>query len=60
MAKETRNEGHVYIIYAYTFVCYMHVCVLSCLAVSDSLRPHGLYSPPSSSVHGISQARILE
>ena len=28
--------------------------------VSNSLRPHGLYSPSSSSVHGISQARILE
>ena len=29
----------------------------SCLAL---LRPHGLYSPPGSSVHGISQARILK
>ena len=28
--------------------------------VSDSLRPHGLYSPLGSSVHGILQARILE
>ena len=28
--------------------------------VSDSLGPHGLYSPPGSSVHGILQARILE
>ena len=28
--------------------------------MSDSLRPHGLYSLPGSSVHGISQARILE
>ena len=27
---------------------------------SDSLPPHGLYSPPGSSVHGILQARILE
>ena len=27
--------------------------------VSDSLQPHGLY-PTSSSVHGISEARILE
>ena len=26
----------------------------------DSLWPHGLYSPPGSSVHGISQARLLE
>ena len=28
--------------------------------VSNSLWPHGLYSLPSSSFHGISQARILE
>ena len=26
----------------------------------DSFATHGLYSPPGSSVHGISQARILE
>ena len=30
------------------------------LVVSDSLWPHGLYSLPGSSVHGIIQARILE
>ena len=28
--------------------------------MSDSLRPHGLYSLPGSSVHGIFQARVLE
>ena len=28
--------------------------------VSASLRPHALYSPPGSSVHGILQARLLE
>ena len=28
--------------------------------ISDSLRPHGLYSLPGSSVHGIIQTRILE
>ena len=28
--------------------------------MSNSLRPHGLCSPPGSSVHGILQARILE
>ena len=33
------------------------VCVLSRLVTSNSLRPHGL---PSSSVHRILQARILE
>jgi len=31
-----------------------------CTVVSDSLRPHGLYSPPGSSVHKIFQVRILE
>ena len=28
--------------------------------VSDSLQPHGLYSPPVFSVHGVLQVRILE
>ena len=28
--------------------------------VSDSSGPHGLYSPPGFSVHGVCQARILE
>ena len=40
-------------------VCGMCVCV-SCSVVSDSLRPHGLYSSSGSSVHGILRARILE
>ena len=46
---------------------FMCVCVCVCMCVcishsvmSDSLQPHGLYSPPGSSVHGILQARILE
>ena len=26
----------------------------------NSLQPHGLYSPPDSSVHGVSQASVLE
>ena len=34
--------------------------VLSCSVVSNSLQPHGLYSLPGSSIHGIIQARILE
>ena len=37
-----------------------YVVSVSHSIVSDSLRPHGLYSPPGSSVRGISQARILE
>ena len=28
--------------------------------MSDSLRSHGLYSPPGSSIHGIFEARVLE
>ena len=32
----------------------------SCSVVSDSLQPHGLYSLPGSSIHGIFQSRILE
>ena len=40
-------------------MCLQLMCV-SCLVVSDSLRPHELYNLPGSSVHGISQARILE
>ena len=38
-------------------LCYT---VPVCSAVSDSLQPCGLYSPPGSSVRGILQARILE
>ena len=37
------------------------VCVcVSHSVMSDSLQPHGLYSLPGFSVHGILQARILE
>ena len=39
-----------------TIVCYCLVAQL-CLPL---LQPHGLYSPPGSSVHGLFQARILE
>ena len=38
---------------------HMGMCVLSFSVVSGSLPPFGL-QPPSSSVHGIFQARILE
>ena len=43
---------HTYLIHICTYMC-----VLSPSAVFDSMQPHG---PPGSSVHGISQARILE
>ena len=33
---------------------------VKCSVVSKSLVPHGLYSPPGSSAHGIPQAEILE
>jgi len=48
---------------------YNGMCVCACACVCacvlgaqffDFFRPHGLYSPPGSSVHGIPQARILE
>ena len=35
-------------------------CFCLCSVMSDPLQPHGLYSPPDSSVHGILQAIILE
>ena len=37
---------------------FTHVCSVTSV-VSDSLRPHGLYSSAGSSVHGILQAGIL-
>ena len=36
------------------------MCVLNSSVVSNSLHPHELYSPPGSSVHGLSQARKLD
>ena len=41
------------------FCSFWCVCIFSHSVVSDSLQCHGLY-PPGSSVHGISQATILE
>ena len=35
-------------------------CCFVVMSYLTLLQPHGLYSPPGSSVHGISQARILE
>ena len=45
------------------YLSSINVTVCVCVLVSHScptLRPHGLYCPPGSSVHGILQARILE
>ena len=47
-----------------TYACFQHpgICSFTCVhpEVSNSLWPHGLYSPPGSSVCEISQAKILE
>ena len=45
-----------------SIICYMLFCCC-CLVAKSCLtlfRPHGLSSPPDSSVHGISQGGILE
>ena len=44
----------------FTHLKYLESESVSCSIRSNSLRPHGLYSPLSSSVHGIFQARMLE
>ena len=54
----------VYNVCVYTYVCtcvliYVHVCVCVC-SVTKSLCDPKDCGPPGSSVHGISQARILE
>ena len=36
------------------------ICCCSAAKSCPTLQPHGLCGPPGSSVHGISQARILE
>ena len=40
--------------------CRKFCSLFSHAVMSNSLKPHGLCSPPGSSVHGILQARILE
>ena len=42
------------------FTALKILCVLVVSDVSNSFQPHGLYSPPSSSNHGILQARLLD
>ena len=49
--------SYLYIPYVEITAC---VCVLSRSVVSDSLGPHGLHSPPASSVHGDSPGRNPE
>ena len=39
---------------------FLRACVFSCSVLSESLQPRGLYYPPGSTVHGTSQARMLE
>ena len=40
--------------------CYNPEPAVLCLVTSDSLRPHGLYLLPGSSVHGILQVKIWD
>ena len=40
--------------------CFHLILCVSCSVISDSWWPHGLYSPPGSSIHGILLVRILE
>ena len=45
------------------FECLSRIHVHACLVAKSCLTllwPHGVYSPSGSSIHGISQARILE
>ena len=45
----------------YLFIwLFIYVCACSVAQSCPTLQPHGLYSPPGSSVHGISQVRLLE
>ena len=44
----------------YTGIIYFVSIIVSLSVMSNSLEPHGLYSPLGSSVLGILQARILE
>ena len=48
-----------FIIPLFSLFISVHACAKS-LQSSPTLQPHGLRSPPGSSVRGISQARILE
>ena len=49
----------LFIIPLFSLLISVHACAKS-LQSSSTLQPHGLHSPPGSSVCGISQARILE
>ena len=45
----------------YLFIwLFIYVCACSVAQACPTLQPRGLYSPPGSSVHGISQVRLLE
>ena len=67
----THTHTHIYIYIVHTHT-HTHIYIyresslshesenISHSVMSDSLWPHGLYSPPGSSVDGILQARILE
>ena len=59
------SYGSIYVWYitnksTVLYIACVCACVCVCPVMSDSLRPWTVCSPPSSSVHGIFQARILE
>ena len=58
--RQTQDKKFSRILLPPTKWTRFHLQSVSCSVKSDSLRPHGLYNPPGSSVHGILQTRILE
>ena len=56
---QARNLGSIIVDFAPSFISYNCCCLVAKLCPT-LLWPHGLYSLPGSSVHGIFQARILE
>ena len=63
-SKEMLTFSHKYIIRIFfsvtSFTTYKESKIVSYSVVFKSLQPHGLCSPPYSSVNGILQARVLE
>ena len=53
-------QFHICCAYYTSVLRYIGKSKWSCSVVPNSLWPHGLYSLPGSSIHGIFQARMLE
>ena len=58
LTHSSKCDGNAFLSVFRCAVCKWKSCIHS--VVTNSLRPLGLYSLPSCSVHGILQARILE